>query len=71
LKVLHVINSLRAGGAEKLVDELVPVLNGFEDIRADVLILSNENNAFERALVEKGVNIKTSPIKDMRRISIT
>lgn len=65
MKVLHVINSLQAGGAEKLIEQLVPEINRFEDIRADVLILSNQNNAFERALVEKGVNIKTLPAKDI------
>ncbi|WP_448379489.1 glycosyltransferase [Fervidobacterium sp.] len=65
MRVLHVINSLRVGGAEKLVEELVPEISRFEDIRADVLILSNQNNVFETALVEKGVNIKTSPAKDI------
>ncbi len=40
MKVLHVINNLGSGGAEKLIEEFLPLMNNFEGVKADVLLLT-------------------------------
>ena len=43
LKVLHIINSLATGGAEKLIIETLPLLNKTEDVEVELALL----NAFD------------------------
>lgn len=58
MKVLHVINNLGSGGAEKLVEESVPLINR-KGIKVDVLLLTDCNNVFEGKLKESGVKVIT------------
>lgn len=57
MKILHVINSLRTGGAERLVVEMLPVMsNAGHDVR---LLLLQENAAapFERQVRSSGMHV--------------
>lgn len=49
MKVLHIINSLNIGGAEKLIVDLVPSLNSSE-INTDLLVLKRSNNFFTKKM---------------------
>lgn len=51
MKVLHVINSLGTGGAEKLLLDSIPLLNR-SGITADVALLDNESYPFRNKLEE-------------------
>src|SRR5690625_3312144 len=57
LRVLHIINNLGAGGAERLVAEIIPLLNEVENVQADLLLLTNKNNVFDRILKENNSRI--------------
>lgn len=48
MKVLHVINRMIAGGAEKLILDTLPLMN--EHFQTDVLLLQKTNSAFEKVL---------------------
>jgi len=65
LKVLHVINNLGAGGAEKLIEETLPLLNKVKGIQAEVLLLTDENNVFQKNLEENGVKVEVIPLKNI------
>lgn len=56
MKILQVITSLRVGGAEKLIVDMVPLYreDGYE---ADVLLFDGSDTPFKRELEEKGVRI--------------
>lgn len=49
MKVLHIINSLNTGGAEKLIIDSVPIYQS-KGINLDVLILSNKKTMFREKL---------------------
>lgn len=66
MRVLHVINSLSSGGAEKLIEETLPLMNKIEGIEAEVLLLTDKNNVFDRSLREKNVNLRVLPRRKMR-----
>jgi glycosyltransferase involved in cell wall biosynthesis len=51
MRVLHIINSLSIGGAEKLLLETVPLYNK-KGIKADVLIFKSDDSAFLKELKE-------------------
>lgn len=63
MRILHVINSLHIGGAEKLVVDLVPLLKqqGFD---VDVLLLNGEDTAFKKALINQSINVYSLGIKN-------
>lgn len=65
MKVLHIINSLGSGGAEKLLEESLPLMNNIEGIEADILLLSDENNVFDKTLIERGINIDIVPRRNL------
>ncbi|MDA3854146.1 MAG: glycosyltransferase family 4 protein [Bacteroidales bacterium] len=46
MKVLHVINSLEGGGAEKLLTEILPLLKQ-QGCETELLLLSDNNNVFK------------------------
>ncbi len=52
MKILHVINSLATGGAEKLILETIPKYNR-QGIQADVLLLNGKEHPFLQALKEE------------------
>lgn len=55
MKVLYLINNLDGGGAEKLVSELVSLLN--KKIHIDIVLLNNENGKYFKKLKSQGINI--------------
>lgn len=56
MKVIHVINSLEGGGAERLVSELLPLLKK-QNIDVELLVISSHNAVFDKSLLEGGVKI--------------
>jgi glycosyltransferase involved in cell wall biosynthesis len=56
LKVLHVINSLAAGGAERLVADLLPQLRA-SGVDAELLVLDAGGDAFSGGLAQAGVPV--------------
>lgn len=65
MKVLHVINNLGSGGAEKLIEEFLPLMNNFEGVKADVLLLTDKNNVFDKHLKKCGVKVDVIPIRNL------
>ena len=64
MKILHIINSLAGGGAERLVSQIVPLMNK-NYIQCDVLILSSINDIYSNYLIEHGVFVNFLPYKNM------
>lgn len=56
MKVLHVITSLRMGGAEKLMVDLLPLLNS-DGCECDLLTFDGSKTPFRSALEASGVKI--------------
>lgn len=52
MKVLHIINNLLAGGAEKLIVDTLPIYNE-KGITADLLVFTQNNSAFLEALKDQ------------------
>lgn len=65
MRILHIINSLGSGGAEKLIEEMLPLMNQYKDIEADVMLLTDKNNVFYKNLKNNNVKIVISPLKDL------
>jgi len=63
LRVLHIINNLGSGGAEKLLEESLPLMNNIEGVRVDVLLLTDKNNVFDQKLKEEGVKVDVIPLR--------
>lgn len=56
MKILHVINTLKTGGAEKLVSEIVPRLIKLGN-KVDVFVFDGTTSYFKQLLINAGVNI--------------
>lgn len=54
MRVLQIISNLGAGGAEKLVEQFVPIMNEKENLHVDILLLTDKGNVFEKSLKERG-----------------
>jgi len=59
MKILHVINSLQGGGAEKFISQLLPLLNT-DDFKCDLLVLQSNNAVFQEELEREGINVRFS-----------
>jgi hypothetical protein len=57
MKILHIINNLGSGGAEKLIEDTLPIMNKKEDIELEVLLLTDKNNVFAESLKKQGIKI--------------
>lgn len=66
MKVLQVINSLTAGGAQKLIADFVPVMNK-KGITTDVLLFNEDKGPFLEVLLKK--NVRVLNIKSKRLYS--
>ena len=66
MKVLQIINNLSSGGAERLIDEMVPLMSKTTDIEIDVLLLTDKNNVFGEKLTVNGIKIDVIPLKKPR-----
>nr|WP_281417322.1 glycosyltransferase [Clostridium mobile] len=51
------INNLGSGGAEKLLEDLIPLMNQVEGIEVDILLLTDKNNVFYDSLIKKYVKV--------------
>jgi glycosyltransferase involved in cell wall biosynthesis len=58
MKVLHIINSLNFGGAEKLLVDTLPKFNN-EHVEAELLILKHNKTPFYKTLIDNNVIIVT------------
>lgn len=56
MKILHIITSLRTGGAEKLMVELLPKLRD-KGHEVDLLLLDGTDTPFRRAAEDAGINV--------------
>ena len=65
MKVLHIINNLGSGGAEKLLEDLIPLMNKMENVEADILLLTDEKNVFHDSLINKGVKVDVVKYRNM------
>ena len=65
MKVLHIINNLGSGGAEKLLEGLIPLMNKMENVEADILLLTDKNNVFYNSLINKGIKVDVVKHKNM------
>lgn len=71
MKVLHIINNLGSGGAEKLLEDLIPLMNKMENVEADILLLTDEKNVFYDSLIKRDAKVdvvKYRNIYDIRNI---
>lgn len=55
--MLHIINNLGSGGAEKLLEETLPLLNRIRGLKVDVLLLTGSKNVFSKSLKSQGVQV--------------
>lgn len=60
MRILHVITSLRTGGAEKLILDLVPLLKK-RGAQVDVLLFDEVDTPFLKALKEEGILVYSLP----------
>lgn len=57
MRILHIITSLSSGGAEKMLADIAPLMGKRKNVQVDVLVLSDENNVFEKDILNNGVNL--------------
>ena len=55
MKILHVINSMEIGGAQKLLLDLLPLQAKTEDV--SLLVYERVNNDFEKAILQAGIKV--------------
>lgn len=60
MKVLHIINSMGSGGAEKLLSDYLIKSKDDADITHSLYILTAQNNRFLDRLIDNSVNLKIS-----------
>lgn len=65
MKILHIINNLGSGGAERLLKELIPLMNKVEDLEVDLLLLTDKNSVFYESLITRGVKVDIVKYKNM------
>lgn len=71
MKILHIINNLGSGGAERLLEESLPIMKKNQNIEIEVLLLTDEKNVFDKKLYSEGIKISVVPLRkiyDFRNI---
>lgn len=71
MKILQIINNLGSGGAEKLLECAIPLMNKNDRIVVDVLLLTDINNVFYDSLISNGIKVDTikyNNLYDLRNI---
>lgn len=70
MKILHIINNLGTGGAERLLSGLVPLLDKEKDIEAEILVLNLDKSLFTEKLEHNNIKIHNldTKIKSIRNI---
>src|SRR6056297_1078254 len=56
MRVLHVINDLSSGGAEKLLEESLPLYKK-HGVEVELLVINNKNNVYEKNLIDNNIKI--------------
>ncbi len=64
MKVLHIINNLNTGGAEKLIVDSVPLYIK-KGIHTDILLLQDKQTLFRKNLEKQNIKIKTLTKKSL------
>jgi len=59
MKILHIITSLRLGGAEKLLSETLPLMSDTYKLNVDILIIENDGLFLKEALIKNDIKILT------------
>jgi hypothetical protein len=57
MKVLNVINSLGPGGAEKLIEDALPIINKKKNIEVELLLITVKNKEFLKKIRNRGIKI--------------
>lgn len=70
MKILHIINSLGSGGAEKLLESSLPKMQQNKDITVEILILTNKNNVFEKKLLKNDIKVLNNNLNVRNPINI-
>lgn len=65
MKILYIINNLGSGGAEKLIEQALPLFKK-RNIDVELLILTDKGNVFDKALIDNQIKIKVVPIRSIR-----
>ncbi len=55
MKIVHVINSLEIGGAQRLLADILPILN--KENKVELVVLKNVDSPFRKNIVDAGVKI--------------
>lgn len=65
MKILYIINNLGPGGAEKLIEESLLLMNNIEGLKTDLLLLTDKNNVFDKKLKKNGIKVNIIPLKNI------
>lgn len=65
MRILHIINGLGRGGAERLLSEMLPIINEKEDITINVLVLNDYKGVYIKSLIVNGVGVQTIPLRNL------
>jgi glycosyltransferase involved in cell wall biosynthesis len=68
MKILHVINDLSAGGAEKLLLDTLPVFKLYENVKVDLLLLTDKKNVFDTQIKKAGINVYVCKTRNIKNI---
>jgi glycosyltransferase involved in cell wall biosynthesis len=66
LKVLHIIDNLGSGGAEKLIEESLPLMKNAMGIEVELLLLSDKEDVISESLKKSGVKVDVIPLRKSR-----
>lgn len=66
MKVLHIISNLGSGGAEKLMEETLPIMQQKEGVEVELLLLTDEENVFGREIIKNNIQIRVIPLRSPR-----
>jgi glycosyltransferase involved in cell wall biosynthesis len=65
MKVLHIINDLSSGGAEKLISDTLPLMKK-KGVEIELMLLDNTNNVFEDNILNNKIKINIIKRKKAR-----
>lgn len=63
MRILHVINNLGSGGAEKLLTEALPLIKKSHEV--EVLLLNDKKNVFLKSLEDNNIDVAIIPSKSI------
>lgn len=68
MRILHIINNLGSGGAERLLSEIIPIMNSDPNYEIEVLLLTNKGNVFDSKLNLFSVKLETTGVDNIYSI---